>query len=98
MDRLQYNILLEETGIYNKKVISKEEIDSCDGDFLYKDQSTDKLYEIIPNDMSNDEIKIALLARQTKHLDSLHKTADYISILIALIIIIFVLVFCAIIL
>lgn len=65
MDRLEYNILLQETGIYKKKEISKDEIEACDSELLYKTPDN-KYYEIITNNLSADEIRIVLLAKQIR--------------------------------
>lgn len=79
MDPLQYHILLEEADIYTKKRIDKEEVDSCDSEYVYRDNSDNTLYQIIPNEMSTEEIKTALLARQVTLLNSLYKKISIIT-------------------
>lgn len=82
MDRLQYNILLEEQGIYDKKEISAEEIDSCDKDLIYKIPEDNKYYKIIQNNLSTEEIRVTLLAKQTNLLKSIERTLCCIAVII----------------
>lgn len=92
MDRLQYNILLEESGIYGKRKLDKDEEYDLESNYVYQETSTKDKYEIIPNDLSTEEIQIVLLTKQLKMLDSLH-TQFAVLILIILIPIILCLIF-----
>jgi hypothetical protein len=84
MNRLEYNILLEEAGIYDKRKLDKNvEIDSA-SELIYEESETKDRYEIIPGDISSEEIKIALLAKQTKDLKSIHSCISWITAIIVI--------------
>lgn len=68
MDKLEYNILLEETGVYGKRKLDKEEAITQDCTLIYEESETKDRFEILPSELSPEEIKIALLAKQTKEL------------------------------
>ncbi len=93
MDRLEYNILLEETGIYSKRKIEKDKVINSESDFIYEESATHDTYEIVPNDLTTEEIKIALLARQTKELTQMHSSLAWITfiLIISFLIVLFLL-------
>lgn len=87
MDKLEYNILLEETGIYSKRKIQKAEADVLDSDLVYEESESKDRYEIIPAELSPEEIKLALLAKQTQEL---HRISSKLTVLVVMLIIPFV--------
>ena len=88
MDRLQFHILLEECGIYSKRKLGKDEAYNPESDLIYKETATSDKYEIIPTDLTTEEINVALLAKQLKMLDKLH---TQFAVLIILLLIPFIL-------
>jgi hypothetical protein len=84
MDKLQYNILLEESGIYEKRKLGKDEAFDPDSDFIYKETANNDKYEIIPNELTTEEIKIVLLAKQAMKLNSINTSITCIAIILIL--------------
>lgn len=84
MNRLEYNILLEEAGIFNKRKLDKNTEIDTNSDFIYEESGTKDRYEIIPGDISPEEIKVALLAKQTKELKSIHSCISWITAIIVI--------------
>lgn len=84
MDRLQYNILLEESGIYDKRKIENGEEYDKESDYVYKNSKDNSIYQILPNDLTPEEIKISLLATQNEKLSTIQSTVSFIAVVIAI--------------
>ncbi len=84
MTRKEYDVLLEEAEIYKKVSLSKEEAEGRD-DVVKTKSSPNRMgiseinyYRMDRSDeLSNEEIKIALMAKQTVHLKSIRSMVTF---------------------
>ena len=89
MTKQQYNNLLEEAGIYAKTSISKEEAEGKE-DIIKTKSTPDRMgqsqinyYQLNKGELSNEEIRIALMAKQTTYLKSIKSMVSFITAIIA---------------
>lgn len=84
MNRQKYNALLAKTGIYEKRELKKGDAFDSESEFVFQESEPEKVYEIIPNDLSNEEIKIALLAKQNLMMKSIGSNVSILTIVIVI--------------
>ncbi len=89
MTRQEYDSLLEEAGIYDKVYLTEEEADEYDNVRI----SADKRYYIIDtsDELTTEEIKIALLAKQNLHLIAIKAMLAFFTVLTIVIIVLLLL-------
>ena len=84
MNRKQYNILLNESDVYEKRVLDKNGTYNPENDYIYRDTATHKVFEIMPNELSAEEINTALLARQNIMMKSIKRNMTILTLVIVI--------------
>ena len=91
MTNNEYNRLLEEVGIFGKVEISKEEAEGQEN--IIKEKSTPNRYGISEvhyyrvdkgEELTDEQIKIALMAKQTLHIKSIRSMVTFFTTLAAI--------------